>query len=104
MDSLVIEELTDQDSLQSEYDRLHRELLEGWKADEETKKMFAYQDQSLIDKLDELLSKTNIRETRVGNVTSNLYQQLENMNKYLIKMIGKSDQQIQNSDTQVKAK
>lgn len=68
------------------------QLVQGWKEDAEMEKDFASNDLKLIDKLNDLLDRTKLREHRVGKVKNRLSNGLDNMDKYLGKMAGKKNE------------
>lgn len=90
MDNFTIEHLTTQDELEFEYQKLHEQLLNGWKSDEELKDFFKEHDNDLVNRLESLLDTTMSRENRVGSVIDKMYKELGNMENYLLKMINKN--------------
>lgn len=89
MDNFVVDHLTTQDELEIEYQKLHQQLLNGWKSDEELKDFFKEHDNDLVNRLATLLDTTKNRENQVGSVISKMYSELGNMENYLLKMVNK---------------
>lgn len=89
MDDFTIEHLNSQDELEIEYQKLHQQLLNGWKSDEELKDFFKEHDNYLVDRLSSLLDTTLTRENKVGSVINKMYDELGSMENYLLKMVNK---------------
>lgn len=73
------------------------DLLRGWKEDADVEKLFAENDLNLIKKLSDILDQTQLRENQVGTVADKLYRELEDMDKYLVRMVGKNKNSSENN-------
>lgn len=81
-----LDEIDDEARLRDEYEKLHRQLVQGWREDMSMQEKFTRDDQEMMRKLDDLLVRTNAREDQVGLVKSNLSTGIRMMNEYLGKM------------------
>lgn len=65
-------------------------MIRGWREDVEMQEKFTSDDQEMIHKFEDLLQRTNVRESRVGLVKDNLSTGIHLMNEYLGKMGNKN--------------
>jgi hypothetical protein len=64
------------------------ELVDGWESDQELKHLFVSKDIELVKKLSVIINKSKKRENELNNVTDKLNAEVEELAKYLNKMIG----------------
>lgn len=67
-------------------------MVQGWKEDEELEKKFVSNDLELINKLEQLFTKTNTRKNHVENVKDNLSTGIRIMNDFLGNMGSKKEE------------
>ncbi|XP_064602504.1 polyamine-modulated factor 1-binding protein 1-like isoform X2 [Liolophura sinensis] len=69
--------------LHQELEKLKEELIRGWKDDGEMEKFFARRDEAVVEELAEVLKKTERREMKVADISSQLQSELIVLGEFL---------------------